>query len=118
MRSWKSHRLTSHTWLGLNLQFGRIVGAIGLFFFYLFKNIQKFHESSNFFRKLWNASEYSKRFQKVLKIKKKGLESLTGSRGIREVLMLLEGFTRFYNVNMTQYGVITDVNRTSSLTSI
>jgi hypothetical protein len=37
MRSWKSHRLTSHTWLGLNPQIGRplsrIVGAIGLFFF-------------------------------------------------------------------------------------
>jgi hypothetical protein len=36
MQSWKSHRLTSHTWLGLNPQFGRplsrIVGAIGLFF--------------------------------------------------------------------------------------
>jgi hypothetical protein len=33
MRSWKSHRLTSHTWLGLNPQIGRplsrIVGAIG-----------------------------------------------------------------------------------------
>jgi hypothetical protein len=33
MRSWKSHRLTSHTWLGLNPQTGRplsrIVGAIG-----------------------------------------------------------------------------------------
>jgi hypothetical protein len=37
MRSWKSHRLTSHTWLGLNPQIGRplsrIVGAIGLLFF-------------------------------------------------------------------------------------
>jgi hypothetical protein len=37
MRSWKSHRLTSHTWLVLNPQIGRllsrIVGAIGLFFF-------------------------------------------------------------------------------------
>jgi hypothetical protein len=37
MRSWKSHRLTSHTWLGLNPQIGRplsrIVGAIGLFIF-------------------------------------------------------------------------------------
>jgi hypothetical protein len=33
MRSWKSHRLISHTWLGLNPQIGRpfsrIVGAIG-----------------------------------------------------------------------------------------
>jgi hypothetical protein len=39
MRSWKSHRLTSHTWLGLNPQIGRplsrIVGAIGLFYEYL-----------------------------------------------------------------------------------
>jgi hypothetical protein len=35
MRSWKSHRFTLHTWLGLNPQIGRplsrIVGAIGLF---------------------------------------------------------------------------------------
>jgi hypothetical protein len=34
MRSWRSHRLTSHTWLSLNPQIGRplsrIVGAIGL----------------------------------------------------------------------------------------
>jgi hypothetical protein len=34
MRSLKSHRITSHTWLGLNPQIGRplsrIVGAIGL----------------------------------------------------------------------------------------
>jgi hypothetical protein len=33
MRSWKGHRLTSHTYLGLNPQIGRplsrIVGAIG-----------------------------------------------------------------------------------------
>jgi hypothetical protein len=37
MRSWKSHRLTSHTWLGLNPKIGRplsrTVGAIGLFLF-------------------------------------------------------------------------------------
>jgi hypothetical protein len=36
MRSWKSHRLTSNTWLGLNPQIGRplsrIVGAIGFFY--------------------------------------------------------------------------------------
>jgi hypothetical protein len=42
MSSWKSHRLTSHTWLGLNPQFGRplsrIVGAIGLFFLFFFEN--------------------------------------------------------------------------------
>jgi hypothetical protein len=35
MRSWKSHRLTSHTWLGLNPQIGRplsrTVGAICVF---------------------------------------------------------------------------------------
>jgi hypothetical protein len=39
MRSWKSHRLTSHTWLGQNPQIGRplskIVGAIGLFLFFM-----------------------------------------------------------------------------------
>jgi hypothetical protein len=43
MRIWKSHRLTSHTWLGLNPQIGRplsrIVGAIGLFFLYLSTNV-------------------------------------------------------------------------------
>jgi hypothetical protein len=36
MRSWKSHRLTSHTWFGLYQQIGRplsrIVGATGFFF--------------------------------------------------------------------------------------
>jgi hypothetical protein len=41
MWNWKSHRLTSHTWLGLNPQIGRplsrIVGAIGLFFYLLVK---------------------------------------------------------------------------------
>jgi hypothetical protein len=39
MRGWKSHRLTSHTWLGLTPQIGRpfsrIVGAIGFFFIYI-----------------------------------------------------------------------------------
>jgi hypothetical protein len=38
MRSWKSHRLTSHTWLGFNPQIGRplsrIVGDIGFFFLF------------------------------------------------------------------------------------
>jgi hypothetical protein len=37
MRSWKSHRLTSHTWLDLNPQIVRslssIVGDIGLFLY-------------------------------------------------------------------------------------
>jgi hypothetical protein len=28
MRSWKSHRLTSHTWLGLNPQIGRPLSRI------------------------------------------------------------------------------------------
>jgi hypothetical protein len=36
MQSWKSHRLTSHTWLGLNPQIGRplssIVGTIIFFY--------------------------------------------------------------------------------------
>jgi hypothetical protein len=40
MRSWKSYRLTSHTWLGLNPQIGRplsrIVGTISLFLFYFY----------------------------------------------------------------------------------
>jgi hypothetical protein len=55
MRSWKSQRLPSHTWLGLSPQIGRplsrIVGAIGLLFFFLFLDSE--HESifvvSNFF---------------------------------------------------------------------
>jgi hypothetical protein len=45
MWSWKSHRLTSHTWLGLNPQTGKplssIVGAIGLFFFFLGLRVKK-----------------------------------------------------------------------------
>jgi hypothetical protein len=48
MRSWKSHRLTSHTWLGLNPQIGRplsrIVGAVGLFFG-LYAKIKTFHST-------------------------------------------------------------------------
>jgi hypothetical protein len=52
MQSWKSHRLTSHTWLGLNPQIGRplsrIIGAIGLFLCLDFKlwtafYVQNFH---------------------------------------------------------------------------
>jgi hypothetical protein len=38
MRSWKSHRLTSHTWLGLNPQIGRPLSRIGVplvYFIYL-----------------------------------------------------------------------------------
>jgi hypothetical protein len=40
MRSWKSHRLTSHTWLGLNPQIGRplsrtVVPLVFFFFFFL-----------------------------------------------------------------------------------
>jgi hypothetical protein len=40
MRSWKSHRLTSHTWLGLNLQIGRPLSRIvvPLVYFYLYMN--------------------------------------------------------------------------------
>jgi hypothetical protein len=36
MRSWKNHRLTSHTWLGLNPQIGRPLSrivAIGLYMY-------------------------------------------------------------------------------------
>jgi hypothetical protein len=28
MKSWKSHQLTSHTWLGLNPQIGRLISRI------------------------------------------------------------------------------------------
>jgi hypothetical protein len=28
MRSWKSHRLTSHTWLGFNSQIGRPLSGL------------------------------------------------------------------------------------------
>jgi hypothetical protein len=52
MRSWKSHRLTSNTWLGLNPQIGRplssIVGAIG----FLEGVIEKKGEFLNFI-KIW-----------------------------------------------------------------
>jgi hypothetical protein len=49
MQSWKSHRLTSHTWLGLNPQIGRplsrIVGAI------VFKiNIRSFRVTNTLLR--------------------------------------------------------------------
>jgi hypothetical protein len=55
MRSWKSHRLTSYTWLGLNPQIGRplsrIVGAIGYYnlykSFHIFENV---FESLKFFK--------------------------------------------------------------------
>jgi hypothetical protein len=36
MRSWKSHRLTSHTWLGLNPQIGRPLSRIVVPLVYLF----------------------------------------------------------------------------------
>jgi hypothetical protein len=43
MQSWKSHRLTSHTWLGLNPQIGRplssIVVPLVYFFIYRIKNV-------------------------------------------------------------------------------
>jgi hypothetical protein len=53
MQSWKSHRLTSHTWLGLNPQIGRplsrIVVPLVYFFisftslkwFYMLKSVEK-----------------------------------------------------------------------------
>jgi hypothetical protein len=40
MRSWKSHRLTSHAWLGLNLQKGLSV-LLGYFLFLFSKNIKE-----------------------------------------------------------------------------
>jgi hypothetical protein len=67
MRSWKSHRLTSDTWLGLNPQIvrplSRIVGVIGLFIFFFFYLIQSvlnqrklnFHET---FHILKNKHQY------------------------------------------------------------
>jgi hypothetical protein len=66
MRSWKSHRLTSHTWLGLNPHIGRplsrIVGAIGLFFFMkVDKNFQKYDKKkicpTNFQNKIKNSKK-------------------------------------------------------------
>jgi hypothetical protein len=36
MRSWKSHRITSHTWLGLNPQIGRPLSRIVVPLVYLF----------------------------------------------------------------------------------
>jgi hypothetical protein len=47
IRSWKSLRLTSHTWLGLNPQIGRplsrIVVPLVYFFLYLAECQQKIH---------------------------------------------------------------------------
>jgi hypothetical protein len=50
MRSWKSHRLTSHTWLGLNPQIGRLLLRI-YFFIYdhltllnFFKSLEKIYK--------------------------------------------------------------------------
>jgi hypothetical protein len=49
MRSWKSHRLTSHTWLGLNPQIGRPFSGIvvPLVYFIVLKKIYTF-ETQNF----------------------------------------------------------------------
>jgi hypothetical protein len=39
MRIWKSHRLTSHTWIGLNPQIGRPQGlSVPLVYFYFYLN--------------------------------------------------------------------------------
>jgi kynureninase len=47
IKSWKSHRLTSHTWLGLNPQIGRplsrIVGAIGFKVIVIYLRIYEYH---------------------------------------------------------------------------
>jgi hypothetical protein len=36
MSSWKSHRLTSHTWLGLNPQLGNLSQGLSVPLFYFF----------------------------------------------------------------------------------
>jgi hypothetical protein len=50
MRSWKSHRLTSYRWLGLNPHIGRplsrIVGAIGFFLCVLITHKSDFYTQS------------------------------------------------------------------------
>jgi hypothetical protein len=60
MRSWKSHRLTSHTWLGLNPQIGRplsnIGGAIGLFLFLMIPQTE------------WNGSKFDVEFRDNISI--------------------------------------------------
>jgi hypothetical protein len=43
MRSWKSLRLTSHTWLGLNPQIGRPLSRIVVPLVYLFIDIDILH---------------------------------------------------------------------------
>jgi hypothetical protein len=50
MRSWKSHRLTSHTWLGLNPQIGRPLSRIVVplvYFFYFFEDVLVKNSSSS-----------------------------------------------------------------------
>jgi hypothetical protein len=42
MRSWKSHRLTSHTWSGLNLQIGRPLSRIVVPLVYFFLHVQHY----------------------------------------------------------------------------
>jgi hypothetical protein len=73
MRSWKSHRLTSHTWLGLNPQIGRplskIVGAIGLFVFFIFKIVLDLSCSPVFHCKLINSNNAF--LKKKIKVKQK-----------------------------------------------
>jgi hypothetical protein len=53
MRSWKSHRLTSHTWLGLNPQIGRPLSRIvvPLVYFFYFCGYQKIIKCQNGIKK-------------------------------------------------------------------
>jgi hypothetical protein len=70
MRSWKSLRLTSHTWLGLNPQIGRPLSRIVVplvYFYYLIPEmqiIQKNVEKFNFCRKIQKFLKFSGSYEK------------------------------------------------------
>jgi hypothetical protein len=61
MRSWKSQRLTSHTWLGLNPQIGRPLSKIVVSLVYLFFPYTKhlFLKYSDIFRFSFNKVQFS-----------------------------------------------------------
>jgi hypothetical protein len=54
MRSWKSHRLTSHLWLGLNPQIGRSLSRIVGGLFILFNLQIDFRYYLTLIKHVWN----------------------------------------------------------------
>jgi hypothetical protein len=62
MRSWKSHRRTSHTWLGLNPQIGRPLSRIVVPLVYFFF----FYNSPGADWPLWQCGENARLFKAIL----------------------------------------------------